>query len=188
MDLPHPQAAPAPPTSTVDPALQRPAAAKPATPPAGRGGAPRPLLPESEPQLVVTLGEALYAIPIGGIEEILPMREVAPLPRSSPTVRGILFLRGHPVTVLDLGLLLGRAPARGTRIVVLLMEKERYGVVVDAVLKVAAPAAFTDAAEPPAALNLTPALRGVARLGEEIVSLLDIDLLLPAPTGVRTGA
>jgi purine-binding chemotaxis protein CheW len=137
---------------------------------------------------VVALGEALYAMPIGGIEEILPMREVAPLPRSAPTVRGILFLRGHPVIVLDLGLLLGGGPARGTRIIVLLVDKERYGIVVDAVLKVAAPTAFTDVAEPPAALELTPALRGVARLGEEIVSLLDIDRLLPSPAGVRTGA
>jgi purine-binding chemotaxis protein CheW len=130
----------------------------------------------------------LYALPIGGIEEILPMREVAPLPRSSAAVLGILFLRGHPVTVIDLGVLLGSGPVPGKRIVVFRIEGEHYGLMVDEVLKVAEPGALANAVPPPAALGAPAGVRGVARLAEEIVSLLDIEKLVPAAAGPGAGA
>ncbi len=181
--LPRAEPAPGPVRTLVGPSSAAPRdLVDPAAP------APPPLLPDHEPQLVVSLGSALYAIPIGSIEEILPMRQVAPLPRSTPAVRGVLFLRGHPVTVLDLGLLLGMEPVRGARIVVLVIEEERYGLIVDGVHKVASPGTLTDPAPPPALLEASPALRGVARLGEEIVSLLDVEHLIPAAPGARAGA
>lgn len=172
------------PPACEPPAPAAPAPAQPPAPIAESG----PLVPVSDSHLVVGLSGALYAIPIRGIEEILPMREVAPLPRSAPAVRGVLFLRGHPVTVLDLAVLLGLAPGPGSRIVVVVIEREHYGLVVDAVLKVASPGSLVDPVPPPAALGVSPALRAVARLGEEIVSLLDLDPLIPAPVAARAGA
>lgn len=190
------EAPPVPQGGTIPAPESRPAAvdcgspgpATPGSPPDTAAPAPSSAPPiDTGPQLVVSLAGALYAIPIGGIEEIVPMREVAPLPRSAPAVRGILFLRGQPVTVLDLGVLLGSPPVRGTRIVVLVVDDERYGLVVDAVLKVASPGSLTDLVPPPAVLRASPALRGVARLGDEIVSLLDVERLIPAPAAARAG-
>lgn len=177
-----------PPSHPSAPARDGGRAAPIARAPAPEAGAAAAPLAGNEPQLIVSVGKVLYALPIGGIEEILPMREVAPLPRSSAAVRGILFLRGHPVTVIDLGILLGSSPLPGNRIVVFRIEGEHYGLVVDEVLKVAEPGALTDAVPPPPALGAPPAVRGVARLAEEIVSLLDIDRLVPASAGAGGSA
>jgi purine-binding chemotaxis protein CheW len=135
---------------------------------------------EGESHLIVSLGGPLYAIPILGIEQILPMRPVAPLPRSSAVVRGVLFLRGHPVSVIDLAMLLGLPDIRARRIVVLVIESERYGLIVEEVLKVAPPGSLRDLSAPPATLEVHPAVRAVARLRDEIVSLLDPERLVPA--------
>jgi chemotaxis signal transduction protein len=185
-EAPAPAAPTAPPVGTAPPV--RPAAGPTAAqsaallPPPGAASATPPLA-GSEPQLIVSVGGVLYALPIGGIEEILPMREVAPLPRSSAAVRGILFLRGHPVTVIDLGILLDSGPVPGKRIVVFRVEGEHYGLVVDEVHKVAEPGSLTDAVPPPPALGAPPGVRGVARLADEIVSILDIERLIPVSAG-----
>ena len=178
LDLPEPAASP------VSAAAGRP---EPDPAPDPHSTAP-PAARDPEPQLVVAVAQVLYAVPIMGIEEILPMREVAPLPRSATAVRGILFLRGHPVTVIDLGMQLGGPPTRGARIVVLALGGERYGLVVDQVLKVVVPGDLRDPAPPPAALLAAPAVRAVARLGEEVITLLDLERLIPAPPAVRTGS
>jgi len=175
-----------------EPAAASVSAAAAVRPEPGPAPDPQPAAPSAardpEPQLVVAVAGVLYAIPIMGIEEILPMREVAPLPRSAPAVRGILFLRGHPVTVIDLGMQLAGPPTRGARIVVLALAGERYGLVVDQVLKVVVPGDLRDPAPPPAALQAAPAVRAVARLGEEVITLLDLERLIPAPPAARTGA
>jgi purine-binding chemotaxis protein CheW len=138
-----------------------------------------------ETQLVVEVAGALYAVPISDIEEILPMRDVAPLPRSTASVRGVLFLRGHAVTVVDMGILLGGAPARGGRIVVLVIEGERYGVVVDRVLKVVPAAELENLSAPASALGASHAVCAVARVSEQIVSLIDLERLIPAGAATR---
>lgn len=131
-------------------------------------------------QLIVEVTDSLYAVPISGIEEILPMKEVAPLPRSAAAVRGVLFLRGHAVTVVDMGILLGAAPARGGRIVVVVIEGERYGMVVDQVLKVLPATEFEHLSAPASALGASQAVCAVARVAEQVVSLIDLERLIPA--------
>ncbi|MEE9219710.1 MAG: chemotaxis protein CheW, partial [Acidobacteriota bacterium] len=135
-----------------------------------------------ETQLVVEVQGALYVLPISGIEEIMPMREVTPLPQSAAAVRGVLFLRGHAVTIVDLAVLLGGKPPQGRRIVVLLLDGERYGLVVDQVHKVVAPGELSDLSTPLSVLGGSTAIRAVARLGEEVVSMLDLERLIPAAT------
>ncbi|MEE8537689.1 MAG: chemotaxis protein CheW [Acidobacteriota bacterium] len=131
-------------------------------------------------QLIVKVTDSLYALPISSIEEILPMKDVAPLPRSAAAVRGVLFLRGHAVTVVDMGILLGAAPARGGRIVVVVIEGERYGMVVDQVLKVLPADELEGLSAPASALGASQAVCAVARVAEQVVSLIDLERLVPA--------
>lgn len=51
--------------------------------------------------LAVRLGDILYGIPIDAVDEVLPALPVEPLPDCPAFVRGVVFLRGKLVPVLD---------------------------------------------------------------------------------------
>lgn len=51
--------------------------------------------------LTVRLGKDLHAIPIEGIEEVLPALPVEPVPKAPAFLRGVVFVRGHLIPVLD---------------------------------------------------------------------------------------
>ena len=50
-----------------------------------------------------------FGVPIGRLAEVLPRHPVTPLPGSEPFIGGIINVRGHIVTLMDLGLRLGLA-------------------------------------------------------------------------------
>jgi purine-binding chemotaxis protein CheW len=62
-----------------------------------------------------------FGMPIGRIAEVLPRHPVTPLPGSEPFIGGIINVRGHIVTLMDLGRRLGLSPV---------LEREDYQVVV----------------------------------------------------------
>ncbi len=162
------------------PPLVRSSSDAPAPGPSTGPEGPAAIAEVRDTQLIVEVTDSLYAVPISGVEEILPMREVAPLPRSAAAVRGVLFLRGHAVTVVDMGILLGATPARGGRIVVVVIEGERYGMVVDQVLKVLPATELMNLSAPASALGASQAVCAVARGAEQVVSLIDLERLIPA--------
>lgn len=59
--------------------------------------------------LVVRLGEGLHAIPVAAVEEILPTLPVEPVAQCPSFVRGVVYVRGHLIPVLDLAERLGMA-------------------------------------------------------------------------------
>ncbi len=71
------------------------------------------------------LGEALFALPVTLVQEILDARPVSRLPNAPSHFLGLIDVRGTSVTVMDLRQLLGephRDDAPDTRFVVLLVE------------------------------------------------------------------
>lgn len=85
-----------------------------------------------QPGPVVTfgLGEALFALPVALVQEILDPRPVARLPNAPPHMLGVIDVRGHSVAVVDLRSLL-REPPRpdqpDTRIMVLQLGPPKDG-------------------------------------------------------------
>ena len=61
----------------------------------------------SEKVLLVRLGTDLYAMPIAAVEEVLPALPIEPVPQCPDFVRGVIFVRGHLIPVLDAGERLG---------------------------------------------------------------------------------
>lgn len=51
--------------------------------------------------LAVRLGENLHAIPIAAVEEVLPALPIESVPQCPEFVRGVVFVRGHLIPVLD---------------------------------------------------------------------------------------
>ena len=51
--------------------------------------------------LAVRLGKNLHAIPISAVEEVLPALPIETIPQCPDFVRGVVFVRGHLIPVLD---------------------------------------------------------------------------------------
>lgn len=134
-------------------------------------------------QLVgLELAGELYGVEIGKIQEIIRMQPITTVPNGPAFVEGVTNLRGRVIPVMDLrkrfGLPVGDAGHRA-RIVVAELGAHTVGLIVDAVSEVLRVSA--DAVEPPSSLVTTADsayLRGVAKLGERLVLLLDLSRLL----------
>ncbi len=134
-------------------------------------------------QLVgLELAGELYGVEIGKIQEIIRMQPITTVPNGPATIEGVTNLRGRVIPVMDLRARFGLA-ADGTghraRIVVAELGRHTVGLIVDAVSEVLRVPA--DAVEPPSSLVTTTDsayLRGVAKLGERLVLLLDLSRLL----------
>ena len=65
---------------------------------------------KAQRRLVLTfrLGSELVAVPLGAVEEVLPALPLEQVPNSPSFIRGVVFVRGHLIPVLDTAERLGR--------------------------------------------------------------------------------
>ena len=98
------------------------------------------LIETDELQLVIfDLAAETYGVDIGSVREIIRMQETTKVPRTPDFVEGVINLRGKVIPVIDLRKRFGfkRAEAtKDTRIVVVDIDGNDIGVVVDAVTEV----------------------------------------------------
>jgi two-component system chemotaxis response regulator CheV len=57
-------------------------------------------------------GEQLYGINVFKVREVLPCPALTLVPKRKPVVRGIAHIRGSTISVMDLGLAIGKVPLR----------------------------------------------------------------------------
>ena len=126
--------------------------------------------------------DTLYALDAGGIQEVIRLAPVTKVRHAPAEVAGVINLRGRIVTVLDLGLMLGREPIvtmPGTRIFIIEDRGESVGLLVDCVHDVIEVEAADWQPTPP---NLTGVqtrwLRGVCRSGEQLITVLDAERIV----------
>jgi purine-binding chemotaxis protein CheW len=138
---------------------------------------------DTEEQVVVfELGREAYGVDIARVHEIIRMQTITAVPRAPQFVEGVINLRGKVIPVVDLRRRLGQtagAPTRATRIVVVEIGAHTVGMIVDAVSEVLRVPA--GAVEPPSSLVTTvdsEYLRGIAKLDDRLIILLDLDKVL----------
>lgn len=123
------------------------------------------------------LAGEIYGVEIGRIQEIIRMQPITAVPNGPAFIEGLTNLRGRVIPVMDLRRRFGLAspePDRRTRIVVAELGSHTVGLIVDAVSEVLR--VTGEQIEPPSALVTTADstfLRGVARLDERLILLLD---------------
>jgi purine-binding chemotaxis protein CheW len=134
--------------------------------------------------VIFRLANENYAIDIQSVQEIVRMQAITAIPGAADYIEGITNLRGRVVPVIDLRKRCGIAASdhtAETRIVVVSNEGSMVGLVVDAVTEVLRIPA--DDIEYPSGLMTGPEnsyLRGTAKLDNRLVSLMDLEGLLPA--------
>lgn len=132
--------------------------------------------------LTFRLGDEEYAVDILKVQEIKGYPAVARLPNTPPFIKGVLNLRGVVVPVMDLRARFGLEATihdRSTVVIIVMVGARVVGLVVDSVSDVLdLPAS---AVQPPPELGAhvdTSFLTGMARKGEHLVILLDLEKLL----------
>ena len=146
--------------------------------------------PATEEHVVVfRLADEYYALDIQAVQEIVRMQTITSIPGADAWVEGITNLRGRVVPVIDLRRRCNIAASdytQETRIVVVSSSTGMVGLIVDAVSEVMR--IPSDQIEPPSGIVSVPEnsyLRGVAKLDDRLVSLMDLVGVLP--TGATAG-
>jgi purine-binding chemotaxis protein CheW len=123
-----------------------------------------------------------YGVDVRLVQEIIRVTEITPVPRAPESVRGVINLRGRIIPVVDLKRKLGLGDVeagRRARIVVVKLKERLIGLLVDAasqVLKV--PVSAIDPA-PDAVVEIDiHYIRGVAKLPERLIILMDLQAVL----------
>lgn len=129
--------------------------------------------------VVCELGDEHYGLDIARVIEIIRQQPITAVPQSPVFVKGVMNLRGRIIPVVDLRSRFGMpavGPTKDTRIVVADSSSARVGLVVDAVSEVLiVPAASLEQTPNIAAGVETEYLRGIAKLDDRLILLLEID-------------
>jgi len=138
--------------------------------------------------LRLAVGDAVYALPIDHVREILQVGRLTVLPRMPVAIRGVMNLRGAVVPVVDLGARLGTGGATvGRRSCIIVVEQPAQGdraalvagVMVDAVFEVVDVDPAAVSAPPTLGTRVPPQmLAGVLQLHGRLLHLLDVPHVL----------
>ncbi len=129
--------------------------------------------------LTFTLGQEEYGVEILKVQEIKGYSAITPIPNTPPYIKGVMNLRGTIIPVVDLRSKFAMAEAEYNQFTVIIVVKvgpKAIGLVVDAVSDVLN-IPKTDIQAPPdfGAQVETRFISGLAKAGEKLVVLLDID-------------
>jgi purine-binding chemotaxis protein CheW len=138
---------------------------------------------DDEEQVVVfELAGESYGVDIGRVQEIIRLPAITVVPRASAYVEGVVNLRGRVIPVINLRTRFGLPAAergRSARIVVLEVGGQTVGAAVDAVSEVLrVPRAAVEQPEVTLTGGEAGHLRGIAKLDDRLVILLDLDRAL----------
>ena len=129
------------------------------------------------------LGNENFGIGILNIKEIIEYGNITSVPMMPDFVRGAINLRGHVVPVMDLAIRLGRqSDDVGKRTCIVIVEVESNNVTMDVGIMVDAVNEVLDIA--PRDIDPAPSfggsvrtdfLRGMGKIGEKFIILLEVD-------------
>lgn len=136
-----------------------------------------------EVQLVAFILEGEeFAVDIQQVREVLKMTQVTPLPQSADFIEGVINLRGEVIPVVDLRkrfeLSAGERTDQ-TRIIIVEIEENEVGLIVDSVSEVLR-IPEKNIQPPPATVagTRTDLIEGVGKLDERLIIILRLEKIL----------
>ncbi|MCK8827880.1 chemotaxis protein CheW [Natroniella acetigena] len=144
---------------------------------------------DTEQVIVFDIGSEKFGVKITKIHEIVRMKEITELPNSSKYMEGIINLRGDIVSVIDLRKRFNLeqiVDTNDTRIIVVDFEDQDVGLVVDNVSEVLH-IKMSDVDLPPKSMAgiKEDYLKGIVKVDEDIIILLDLDNLLSSKENIQ---
>lgn len=141
----------------------------------------------AEEQLVTfSLGTEEFGVDIMRVQEIIRIPPITRVPKAPNYVEGVINLRGNVIPVVNLRVRFGMLNGEETdlsRIVVLQVNGKVFGVRVDGVTEVLRLESESIEPPPPVALGMdSNFIRGVGKIGERLLILLNLDQLMGGDT------
>ncbi|MDR2820857.1 MAG: chemotaxis protein CheW [Desulfovibrio sp.] len=128
------------------------------------------------------IGEEEFAVEILAVQEIIRLMQITMVPRAPIFIEGVINLRGKVIPVINMRKRFNMPTVEyssNTRIVVMEFEQRIVGFLVDAVSKVLRIPASTVEEAPPVVSGVgSEYIKGVGKLGERLLILLDLNNLL----------
>ena len=135
-----------------------------------------------ELQLVIfRLAKEEYGLPITKVQEINRLVPITKLPQTPTFMEGIINLRGRIIPVIDLRKrfsLPADEQSEDNRIIIVEVNGQTVGIIVDAVTEVVRLAGASVEPPPPTFILDAQYIHGVGKLEERLLILLDIDKIL----------
>lgn len=145
----------------------------------------------AEEQLVTfSLGSEEFGVDIMCVQEIIRIPPITRVPKAPSYVEGVINLRGNVIPVVSLRTRFGMEPVEEddlSRIIVLQVQNKVFGIRVDAVTEVLR--LDQDSIEPPPPVSLgvdASFIRGVGKIGERLLILLNLDYIMGGEMGNET--
>jgi len=139
---------------------------------------------KKELQLVVfNIGDEEFGVVINQVREIVRLVEITRMPKAPKFIEGVVNLRGQIVSVMDLAKRLdipSKPRDEDTRIIVIEIENNTVGMIVDSVSEVLR-LPQENIEEVPALIETEVPehyIRGVGKLKDRLLVLLDLDKVL----------
>ena len=134
-------------------------------------------------QLVTfTLEKEEYAVDILSVQEINRITEITRVPNAPDYVEGVINLRGKVIPVVNLRKKFGldnRETDDSSRVIIMDIQGVTYGLVVDSVSEVLRiPANIVEPPPPMASSMSSMFIKGIAKLENRLIILIDIDKFL----------
>ena len=128
------------------------------------------------------IGDEEFGVDILKVQEIIRMMPITKVPNAPAFVEGVINLRGKVIPVIDMRKRFGMAASTHndqTRIEVMDLQGQVVGFVVDAVSEVLRIKESTVEPPPPVVAGIgSEYMRGVGKLEDRLLILLDLDKLL----------
>lgn len=138
-------------------------------------------------------GRQIFAINVFKIQEVLQVPHLTVMPSAHPAIRGIAYLRGRAVPVIDLNVAIGRKPLPSNdqcNLIVTEYNRSVQGFLIGSVDRIVN-LNWDSIQPPPKASGKTHFLTAFTRINDEIVEILDVERILsdiiPPTTTVSEG-
>lgn len=128
------------------------------------------------------IGDRRVAFDARGVEAVIDLVTIVPVPLAPPHIRGLAAVRSHVLTVVDVEAALNGEPGNATRrrALVVARDKHRYALLVDAVDEVGVPRCSSAQVPPGLGSGWARAARGTVETGDTIALSLDIGAIVAA--------
>ncbi|MGQ9830630.1 MAG: chemotaxis protein CheW [Thermochromatium sp.] len=139
-------------------------------------------LSSSSTYVTFRLADETYAIDVLQVQEVLKLTDIAPVPGVPDYILGIINLRGNVVTVIDARRRLSlpvREPDESSRIIIIDVDNQNIGILVDSVAEVVQiPAESIDPAPALGNDQTSRFILGVTSSNDSLTILIDLNKLL----------
>lgn len=133
--------------------------------------------------VVFAITDQLFGMDIARVSEIIRMEKITPIPQAPYYTEGVINVRGSVIPVINLQALFNMQACErdnNSRVIIVESEKQKLGLIVDAVYEVKKISPSQIRPTPPAIGTDQYYLKGIILDNDRLVVLLDPDKLLPS--------